>query len=483
MDENKNLNPEGEENTAPEENTVPEAEAESAVNEAENAAFEAENTSNEPAEQENVPEYDNYGENAEQSFDASNNTENSELVVEPKKKKTGLIIGIIALIAVIIAVGAAVLLGGRGAGEGTGNLLTQGFATIKGNDLYHVDFNDLTMYKTNLKTGESVQLTTEPAVYITKYKNDIYYMGYEPSEDGTDYVYAYKRLVDGKNDFVIVNDDISSPQLADGYLYYLKSVPEFHSGYSSRLYRVSLKGGEPEMVCDALMISYYVDGDSLYYCDVEATSLVKVRLENAVKLAAESPLGEDEKRSAADLGAETVSQSVVTCMARSGNTLYFIDAQSGNYKLCTCNLKTGEIAEVNGGVSAAIINIYGKFLYYYSTTDFCIYRMNLDGSNVTKITDASYGYIALSEDKLMSMEFTDDYKQYIAVCDLDGNVIREVGLDGTEDEADEPMTDGEADLEAEAEGEAEVDAEAEAGASASVSAPAEPAAEGEAEAE
>lgn len=463
MDENKNLNPEGEENTASEENIVPEAEAVSAVNAADDAALETENTSNEPAEQADAHEYDE-GENAVPSFGDSNNTADLEPSEEPKKKKTGLIIGIIALIAVIIAVGAAVLLGGRGAGEGTGNLLTQGFATIKGNDLYHVDFNDLTMYKTNLKTGESVQLTTEPAVYITKYKNDIYYMGYEPSEDGTEYVYAYKKLVDGKNDKVIVNDDISSPQLADGYLYYLKSVPEFHSGYSSRLYRVSLNGGEPEIVCDALMISYYVDGSALYYCDVEATSLVKVRLENAIKLAAESPLGEEEKRSAADLGAETVSQSVVTCMARSGNTLYFIDAQSGNYNLCTFDLKSGEIAEVNGGVSAAIINIYGKFLYYYSTTDYCIYRMNLDGSNVTKITDAGYGYIALSEDKLMSMEFTDDYKQYIAVCDLDGNVIREVGLDGTEN--DEVLTDSEADADAEIDADVDTEAETEADAEA-----------------
>lgn len=465
MDENKNLNPEGEENTASEENIVPEAEAVSAVNAADDAALETENTSNEPAEQADAPEYDE-GENAVPSFGDSNNTADLEPSEEPKKKKIGLIIGIIALIAVIIAVGAAVLLGGRGAGEGTGNLLTQGFATIKGNDLYHVDFNDLTMYKTNLKTGESVQLTTEPAVYITKYKNDIYYMGYEPSEDGTEYVYAYKKLVDGKNDKVIVNDDISSPQLADGYLYYLKSVPEFHSGYSSRLYRVSLNGGEPEMVCDALMISYYVDGSALYYCDVEATSLVKVRLENAIKLAAESPLGEEEKRSAADLGAETVSQSVVTCMARSGNTLYFIDAQSGNYNLCTFDLKSGEIAEVNGGVSAAIINIYGKFLYYYSTTDYCIYRMNLDGSNVTKITDAGYGYIALSEDKLMSMEFTDDYKQYIAVCDLDGNVIREVGLDGTENDEALTDSDADADIDTEAEADADVETEAEADAEA-----------------
>lgn len=453
MDENKNLNPEGEENL-PEENTAPEEISEEA---SEEVSEEVSETVSEEADTP-APETDDL-------FAEVNDFPEPEEA--PKKKKTGLFIGIAALIVVLIAAAAFLFFGRGSSSEGTGNLLSQGFAAVKGDYLYHVDFSDLKMHKTSLKgskAGEGEAVTDDYAVYISNYKGNIYYMGYKPSDDGQSYVYEYKKFVDGKNDKVILSDSVSSPQLTDGYLYYLKSVPEFHSGYSSRLYRVSLSGGESELVCDALMISYLVDGKDLYYCDVESTSLVRVKLADSIKIAKESPLGEGGKRSSDDLGAEPIASSVVTCMATSGNTLYYIDAQTGNYTLCTYNLKTGEQGIVNNGVTAATINIYGKFLYYYSTTDFSVYRMNLDGSNVIKITDPGYGYMILSGNRFMSMEFSDDYKQYIAVCDLDGNELLEVGLTGDdgEDYYDESASDETADEPAE-EADADTDGIADAG--------------------
>ena len=454
MDENKNLNPEGEENL-PEENTAPEEISEEVTEEVK-----------ETVSEENAP----LSSEAEELFAEVNDFPEPEEA--PKKKKTGLFIGIGALIIVLIAAAAFLFLGRGSSSEGTGNLLSQGFAAVKGDYLYHVDFSDLKMHKTSLKTGEGEAVTDDYAVYISNYNGDIYYMGYKPSEDGQSYVYEYKKFVDGKNDKVILSDSVSSPQLTDGYLYYLKSVPEFHSGYSSRLYRVSLSGGEPETVCDALMISYLVDGKDLYYCDVETTSLVRVKLADSVKIAKESPLEEGTKRSSEELGAEPIASSVVTCMATSGNTLYYIDAQTGNYTLCTYDLKTGEQGVVNNGVTAATINIYGKFLYYYSTADFSVYRMNLDGSNVTKITDPGYGYMILSGNRFISMEFSDDYKQYISVCDLDGNELMEIGLDSDDEEyyddsasdetADEPEEEAEANAEADAEADANTESDADA---------------------
>ncbi len=426
MDENKNLTPE-------DENIVPEEAGENneIISDAEASAPEevSETTSSEEAEEE-------IKEEAEALEFASEEEASEDEAPAPKKKKNGIFVAIAAIVVILIAA-AAFLFSGSGSSEGTGNLVSQGFATVKGNYLYHVDFNDLKMHKTSLRTGESEVVTDDYAVYISNYKNNIYYMGYDTSEDGSSFVYEYKKYVDGTNDIVIISDTISSPQLADGYLYYLKSVPEFHSGYSSRLYRVSLNGGgEPEVVCDALMISYLVNGDDLYYCDVETTSLLKVSVKKSVQLAAASPLGENEKRASSELEPETLSQAVVTCMAISGKTLYFIDAQTGTYTLYTFDLKNNTVGTLNNGVNAASINIYGKFLYYYNTADFSIYRMNLDGSDVLKITEPGYGYMALSGDKFLSMEFTDNYEQYIAVCDLDGNVIMEVGLPDESEEED-----------------------------------------------
>ena len=97
--------------------------------------------------------------------------------------------------------------------------------------------------------------------------------------------------------------------------------------------------------------------------------------------------------------------------------------------------------------------------------------MNLDGSNVTKITDPGYGYMILSGNRFISMEFSDDYKQYISVCDLDGNELMEIGLDSDDEEyyddsasdetADEPEEEAEANAEADANADAEADANTE----------------------
>ncbi len=277
MDENKNINPEEstapEESITPEENTAPE----------ENIAPEESATTEESI----APEEDTASEEnttTEESIAPEEDTASEESIApeaEAKKKKKGGIFAIIAAAVVIIAAAVGIFMSfNRGASEGSGNMLSQGFAAVKGSDLYHVDFSDYKLHKTNLKTGESELLSDDYAVYITNYKNNIYYLGYKPSEDSESYVYEYKKYVDGVNDKVIFSDEISSPQLTGGYIYYLKSVPEFHSGYSSRLYRASLSGGsESELVCDALMVSYYVDGNDLYYCDVESTSLVKVSLD------------------------------------------------------------------------------------------------------------------------------------------------------------------------------------------------------------
>lgn len=40
----------------------------------------------------------------------------------------------------------------------------------------------------------------------------------------------------------------------------------------------------------------------------------------------------------------------------------------------------------------------------------------------------------LSGNRFISMEFSDDYKQYISVCDLDGNELMEIGLDSDDEE-------------------------------------------------
>ena len=71
------------------------------------------------------------------------------------------------------------------------------------------------------------------------------------------------------------------------------------------------------------------------------------------------------------------------------------------------------------------------------------------------------------------MEFSDDYKQYISVCDLDGNELMEIGLDSDDEEyyddsatdetADEPAAeaDSESDTDTDTDADTDTDTDAE----------------------
>ncbi len=408
MEENKNLNPEnGEENVSP-------------VSETEEITEEASAEVIEETEEEIVEEISEEEASKEEAAEEE----------EPKKKKSGLIAAIIALVVAVIAIIAIVstFFSGHNGTEGTGNLYAHGFATIKGGEVFHVNFADYKMYRTNLRTKESTLVSeTDNVVYITNYKNNVYYLSYTFTEDSPETAYSYKKYVDGENDIVLFSDVISSPQISDGYIYYLKSYEDLYSGNSSRIYRAKLQeGATPELCCDVLCASFLVDGKDLYYCEGLNTSLMKTTVSAAMKAIAENPLPDGETRSSAELGAETVmSSAIVACPTIVGDTLYYLDSLN-QYELRQFNLKTGEDSAFNTGIYATAFNIYGHRIYYHNQADYCVYSMNFDGSDVAKMTAPNYGLTAISHDKFMSMEFAEDGTQYIAVCDLEGNKIFDI---------------------------------------------------------
>ncbi|MDP4132887.1 MAG: DUF5050 domain-containing protein [Bacillota bacterium] len=355
--------------------------------------------------------------------------QNYQLVPKKKKKNKAMVVVSIALAVLLVA--AAMLLCKMfffsSASEGTGNLYSRGIATTKGNDVYYVNFSDYKMYKANIKTGESKCLSDDFAMYISNYKNKIYYLGVKINDQKTAYTYQFKKYVDGKNDVVILDSEISQPQFSGNYLYYMVSVPEINSGYSSYIYRVSLKGGKPELVCDVPCVSFYVDKNDLYYCDVSLSSLVKVDLLKSIKLCT-APLKGKTLRASSDLSAEVIAKTIATCMVRYKDSIYYIDNQNNN-QLLRYDMGKKKSYAINDGTYVAAINIYNNYMYYYNAKDYSIYRMKMDGSDVRKITGAGYGFMALSNNKFLYMNFTESYQQYIAVCDLDGKLIKNVGLD------------------------------------------------------
>ena len=450
MEENKNLTPDNEENT---EETV--EITEEVIEETEEVVEETETT--EEATEEATEE-------VEDTVDFAEVAPETEEEEKPKKSKGGVVASVIlicAVVALILAL-AVTFFFKSGSTEGTGNIYSEGFAAVHDGEVYYINLVDNKIYKTDLADGEAqLAIENEGGIYLNIYDGDMYYLGVDFNEETAESVISFNKYVDGTNDIALVKDSTMAPQLSGGYVYYLKSVPEFYSGYCSRIYRAKLsENSEPELVCDVLCNAFYVDGEDLYYGDVETTTFMKATIANAMKAVKEAPLAEGGKRASSEIGAEVVLSEAVTGFPTVyKGVLYYIDSlNQGEFR--AFDLKSGEDKSFNTGVFASRYNIYGDYIYYSDQTDACTYRMNLDGSDVRKITAPGNSGMILSDDKFISMVFDEIGYPYYTICDLEGNVVKEIDFKEELDEFISQQAEMEETTET-AEGEADATEEAE----------------------
>lgn len=364
----------------------------------------------------------------------------------PQKKSRGRLTGGVAVALVLLIALAALLSVGiykvfyrlfhNASDDGVGSVQLSGFATLEGNELYHVGFVDTSLHRTNIRTGETDIVSENNVATITRYKGNLYYLSYALNDATQSYEYSYWKFVDGVNDqkLFATNTDISSPQFTDGYIYFMSPVNEVYSGYSNRLFRAPLAGGDIELVCDLLCISFLVDGNDLYLSLGEEFSYIKLNLSDTVAYVAANPLSEGVLRTQSEFSSEILfTKYLVSNAVRYGKSLYFIGiatdvgTQNG-YELRAYDLDEGTPRSFNNGTYASLFRIYGDYIFYFSSTDSSIYRMCLDGSSVTRLTAPVYGYFNTSNDTFLYINWSDIGLPSIAVCDLDGNELMDVPL-------------------------------------------------------
>ena len=315
--------------------------------------------------------------------------------------------------------------------EGIGNLNSKGVATTKGDDVYYKNPFSNQFYTFNLKT-ETTSPLADDALCVININDTIYYLSYALDEETQNFsCNMYMRPSEGEDILLFTDTEVSYPQISGGYLYYLKSVPDFNSGYSSYVYRAALsEGAVPELVCDVLCNSFYVYEDTLYYGDVSLTALMSVPVANAVSIAKESPLETGIQRSSSEIGANVLlNEAIAVNMVIKDNTLYFIDYLNQG-EFCRYDFATGQISGFNSGIFINNYNIAGDYIYYHNQPDYCIYRMKIDGSEVQKVSSICDGQIILSNGYLIyvgiSVNEATYGDRYISICDSEGNSIKDI---------------------------------------------------------
>ncbi len=316
-------------------------------------------------------------------------------------------------------------------GEGLGNLNSRGAATVNGDVIYYKHPIDYQLHTLNLKTNEASLLGKDSFCTINANDSVFYLSFYYDSETQDSGFNMYKLAEEGEDILLFSDIEITYPQVSGDYIYYLKSVPEFNSGYSSYIYRAKLtESSTPELVCDVLCSSFYVDADTLFFCDVSNTSLMTVSIEDAVNVAKTNPLEQGIQRHSGEIGASVfLPETLAVNMIIKDKILYFIDYLNQG-EFCRYDFKTNEITGFNNGIFINNYNIAGDYIYYHNQSDYCIYRMKTDGTEVQKVSSICDGQIILSNGYLIYVGISTNEAtygdRYISVCDSEGSVIKDI---------------------------------------------------------
>ncbi len=344
-----------------------------------------------------------------------------EEIKEEKEKKAAFkfsktrIYGImIAAAVVLVLICAFFILRGEKTEMGLSNRFNSAIGVTDGDWLYHSDINGTMFIKTNMKTGETEILEEKSVAFFSKYKGDIYY--YDSLGE------AIQRYEENGEDVLIYQGSAYYPQFKNGYIYFL----EPNSNYGGIVKRVSVEGGEAEVVLSAPATHFSIEDNNIIYYDPTINSL----LINKIK----DTMANTEAKTSAALKSVVLAEQPVTNINVSGKDIFFTDA-TDSYKMYKLDMSKGEISDINHETLGAQVNVFEDYLFYISPGDKHIYRMNLDGSDIRDLTGGAFLDVAglsLYEDRILFYALMGDYDEnmqmqsypYIVVMDFDGNLIR-----------------------------------------------------------
>ena len=213
----------------------------------------------------------------------------------------------------------------------------------------------------------------------------VYRLGIQEDEIG---IYALD-MAGGET--MIAKGIASQINVAGGYLYYLNQS-------TSKLYRVPLSGGEPELICDEKLLFVLVIGSQIYGTFYGSDALFVMNADG-------SGMETLETRDCYDLGAY-------------GHTLYYTNTDTGQFVMR--DLITGEVTSIPMA-ERGFVQIWGDHIYYQDETNGKrLTRCALDGSDAQVLLDQSVTGINVTE------------RGVYCVNRSDRNTMYRVALDGSE---------------------------------------------------
>lgn len=293
-------------------------------------------------------------------------------------------------------------------GSTCSNISNGGWVTTQGDWIYYR--NDALMgnlYKIKTNGKSKTQLNEDDVSYINVVGDWVYYLNNEYDEFDylDDYLcnHLYKIKTDGTKRTMLSDDDIDSMQVQGDYIYYIQY---------GKLYRMNTDGTH---IYDLKTKTdeFNIEGKWIVY--KFASYLYKMKSDGTRK---------------SKLDTVGASFALADGVAYYSTIYYNFSYDPVLFKKVPIDgSKRAQYLNQNDSDSGDIINVFGNWLYYINYSDNSyIYKINLDGSDKTKVSDCK-------ADNLLGLYIVDDWIYY---RDYDSQEFCRVRLDGTDNELVEP---------------------------------------------
>lgn len=204
------------------------------------------------------------------------------------------------------------------------------------------------LYRLNAKTKNMSCLYDDPTQVAALYGNSIYYQHYDQKKG----LELYSVKIDGSDEKQLLAQACAPQVITEDAIYYTglpsaKSVQNGESAPDHSIYRLSIQGGEPELLYDGNFTGLSRQGNYLYFLDMNADyALKRIALDGTQ--------------------AETlVSEHIATYnVSEEGDVLYCqVDNQKNN-----------GLYEVNINSHSMNLIEAGDFNYFHLTSDYLFYQ-------------------------------------------------------------------------------------------------------------
>lgn len=333
-------------------------------------------------------------ENKEKIEESAEGKEEKFTVSKEKKKGSALKVLLIIIVLVALIAGGIFLLAKfdlihlEKVGCTVGNIRNYGYAAYQGDKIYYVapnaDSTRIGIYSADI-TGDNVTeifMNDEDIMSLNAYGNYLYFITIVESTDTSEeYDNKICRMKKDGSDFQVINDNEFNDY---GYEIYVVKNKVYYIGEDSNIYKMNLDGSNRELVSDKGTGYIAITEDYIIYNDYID--------ENA-------------------------------------------DETSYEYKTCIMNLDGTNQRAILGDSRLYTVNLYDDVIYY-TNENLELYKVNVDGTNNTKVLDA----------EVYNLNVADGYIYYLGYRDIENGdntiCVYRANLDGSDHKTIKVLTTG-----------------------------------------